>query len=154
MRAFLKNNRQAPRKVRVVARAMVKKNVSVALAELSFMPQKGAESLKKLIMSAVANAKHKDAGIKEEDLFVKNITVDKGITFKRFMPRAFGRASAIHRECSHIHVELAPVVGEKNVVAKKDEKAETKKADGKKTAEKKNKKEGVEKKAKKETATK
>lgn len=107
MRAFLKNNRQAPRKVRLVARAMVGKNVSVALAELSFMPQKGAGMLKKLIASALANAKQKEATLAEKDLVVKNITVDKGITYARHMPRAFGRASPIHRECSHVRVELA-----------------------------------------------
>jgi large subunit ribosomal protein L22 len=125
MRAFLKNNRQAPRKVRVVARAMVKKNVSVALAELSFMPQKGASSLKKLIKSAVANAQQKNVNLKEEDLFVKNITVDKGITFSRYMPRAFGRASAIHRECSHIRVELAPVTEAKKSSGDKAKKQDT-----------------------------
>lgn len=132
MRAFLKNNRQAPRKVRVVGRAMVKKNVSVALAELSFMPQKGAETLKKLIVSAVANAKQANASVKEEDLVVKNITVDKGITFKRYMPRAFGRASAIHRECSHIHVELALANEPKVVVETKSKKTEVKKESAKK----------------------
>ncbi len=141
MRAFLKNNRQAPRKVRIVARAMVKKNVAVALQELSFMPQKGALTLKKLIASALANAQNKDASIRAEDLFVKNITVDKGITFGRYMPRAFGRASAIHRECSHIHVELAPLasvvkkeeVQEVKTEEKKVVKKEVKKVEAKKT---------------------
>jgi len=140
MRAFLKNNRQAPRKVRVIARAMVKKQVPVALAELTHMPQKGALTLKKLIASAVANAKQADVNTREQDLYVKNITVNKGMTFSRYMPRAFGRASVIHRESSHIHVELASVATQdsKKELEKKEkvEKKGDKKEKGEKKAQK------------------
>lgn len=109
MRAFLKNNRQAPRKVRLIARAVVGKKVSTALFELSMMPNKGAKTLEKLIASAVANATQKDANVTNDTLKVENITVDKGITYTRYMPRAFGRAAPIKRECSHIRVTLAPI---------------------------------------------
>jgi large subunit ribosomal protein L22 len=109
MKAFLKNNRQAPRKVRLVADSVRGKNVAVALAELSMMAQKAAPVMRKLIASALANAQQKDANIKAEDVVVKTVTVDKGMTYVRYMPRAFGRATPIHRESSHIHVELAPV---------------------------------------------
>lgn len=123
MRALLKNNRQAPRKVRLIARSVIDKNVTVAINELTFMPHKGAETLKKLILSAIANAKYKDANIQDEDLIIKNITVNKGTTFVRFTPRAFGRATPIHKENSHIHVELmhaktAQLVSKKNVITK------------------------------------
>jgi ribosomal protein L22 len=37
---------------------------------------------------------------------VRSVTVDKGMTIVRFMPRAMGRATPINRECSHIRVEL------------------------------------------------
>lgn len=125
MRAYLKNNRQAPRKVRLMARAFVGKNVTTALSELSYMPHKASAVLKKLISSAVANAKQKDAGRTDEHLVIKNIVVDKGITYTRFMPRAFGRAAPIRRECSHIEVTLSDAEPRTNkntkVVTKKDQ---------------------------------
>lgn len=118
MRAFLKNNRQAPRKVRLIAKSVIGKNVAVAISELSFMPQKAAPTLKKIILSAVANARQKNDAIKEEDLIIKNIRVDKGTVYVRHMPRAFGRATPIHKENSHIRVELIPVGGEVTPVKK------------------------------------
>lgn len=131
MQAFLKNNRQAPRKVRLIARAMVGKTVPVALSELTYMPHKGAKTLSKLIVSAVANAKQADSALNEDTLMVKNITVDKGVTLMRFMPRAFGRASAIHKESSHIRVLLAEVPSKKSEKAPKtdEKKKEVKKAE-------------------------
>jgi ribosomal protein L22 len=42
--------------------------------------------------------------------------VDKGMTYQRFMPRAFGRASAIHRESSHVRLELGKVEAKEEVV--------------------------------------
>lgn len=158
MKAFLKNHRQAPRKVRLIADSVRGKRVSVAATELSFMPHKAAEPLKKLILSAFANVRQKDESAKEEDFVISHISVDKGFTFVRYMPRAFGRATPINRESSHIRVELARVDGTEAPVAeekakaapkadkKKEEKkdAEAPKAD-KKTGDKKesNKKEPV-----------
>jgi len=136
--------------MRLVARAMVGKNVSVALAELSFMPQKAAASLKKLIASAYANGRQDDASLTETDFFVKNISVDKGVTYTRYMPRAFGRAAPIHRECSHVAVELGFVDEGKKVKAApvaekkaKETKKEEKKVVAKKTTKKKETKEKV-----------
>ena len=106
MRAFLKNNRQTPRKVRLIARTVVGVRVDVALAQLSHMPHKAAKALKTLIASAYANAKQEDEQVNMKDLEVKNITVDKGMTHVRYMPRAFGRASPIRRESSHVRVTL------------------------------------------------
>ena len=129
MQAFLKNNRQAPRKVRLIARAVVGKTVAVALSELTYMPHKGAKTLSKLIVNAVANAKQADSSINENTLMVKNIMVDKGVTLMRFMPRAFGRASPIHKESSHIRILLAEIPTTKKVAKtsmKEDVKKETK----------------------------
>ena len=126
MRAFLKNNRQAPRKVRLVARAVIGKNVDVAVSELSFMPNKASSVLKKLILSAVSNASQKDVAIKSSDLKVKNITVDKGATYVRYKARAFGRAAPIRRESSHIHVILEKDNADANAVKGKTTRKEKK----------------------------
>jgi large subunit ribosomal protein L22 len=75
--------------------------------ELAFMPQKAALMFKKLIDAAVANAKQGDASFDEERCVVDRVTVDKGTTYVRFMPRAFGRATPINRESSHVTLTLA-----------------------------------------------
>jgi len=104
MKAVLKNYRQAPRKVRLVADAIRGKRVSDAITNLSHLSKNAALPMKKLLTSAVSNAK--ETGVLEQNLFIKKITVDKGITFRRFMPRARGRAAPIKKETSHIMVEL------------------------------------------------
>lgn len=123
MRAFLKNYRQAPRKVRLIARVAIGKRVDVAMTELSFLPNKSSKALRDLIHSASANARQEFPDVTPEDLIVKNITVDKGITYVRYMPRAFGRASPINRECSHVRVTLERL--ENNVPTKKVKKEST-----------------------------
>ena len=131
MRAFLKNNRQAPRKIRLIARITIGKTVATAIHEYSLMPHKGARTIKKLIESAAANARQKDVSVKDEELLVKNITVDKGSTFVRFMPRAFGRATPLRKENSHIRVELERVSDGEVAVEKPDVKKVEKKEEKK-----------------------
>ncbi len=106
MKASLNNYRQAPRKVRLIANEIRGKQVPVVLDQLVFMPQKTALPLRKLVESAVANAKRADERVEAESLYVESITVDKGRTFVRYMPRAFGRAAPINRESSHVKLTL------------------------------------------------
>lgn len=104
MKAVLKNYRQSPRKVRLLADLVRGKRVAQALEALSFMNKRAAEPVTKLINSAVANAKQEGAAV--EKLFVKSIAVDKGTVLKRSMPRARGSAARILKRSSHIAVEL------------------------------------------------
>lgn len=104
MKAVLKNYRQSPRKVRLLADLVRGKKVVKALEVLSFTNKRAAEPVVKLINSAVANAKQHGADV--EKLFIKSIAVDKGIVLKRFMPRARGSAAQILKRASHISVEL------------------------------------------------
>ena len=104
MKAFLKNYRQSPRKVRLLADLVRGKKVSEALITLQFVDKRAADPFAKVIKSAVANAK--DAGVNTENLVVKTVTVNKGVTYKRMMPRARGSASRINKRNSHILVEL------------------------------------------------
>lgn len=96
--------------MRLVADSIRGKRVDDVLVTLSFMPKKAAEPLKKLIESAVANARVKDVNLTPADLMVKTITVDKGLTMTRYMPRAFGRASPIKKIASHVKLELGAYV--------------------------------------------
>jgi large subunit ribosomal protein L22 len=104
MKAFLKNYRQSPRKVRLLADLVRGKSVADALATLQFVDKRAADPFAKVIKSAVANAKDQDKNT--EKLFVKTVAVNKGTVLKRFMPRARGSASRINKRNSHISVEL------------------------------------------------
>ena len=105
MRASLTNYKQSPRKVRLVADMIRGKKVSVARDSLVFLAKKSSPEIIKLLNSAIANARMK--GMNPDDLIVKKISVDKGMVIKRFMPKARGRASGIHRTMSHVNIELS-----------------------------------------------
>ena len=105
MKAILKNYRQAPRKVRLVADLIKGKKVDAAKLELSFLAKHAAKPIMELLDSALANAKN-NFQIDKENLIVKNIQVDKGIVLKRFIPRARGSASRINKRTSHLTLTL------------------------------------------------
>jgi large subunit ribosomal protein L22 len=111
MRATLKNYRQSPQKVRLVADAVRGKSVLHALTALSFLPKRAALPLKKLIESAVANAK--ESGASADNLMIDRIAVDEGIVFKRLEYRARGSANVINRRSSHISVVLGELSRDK-----------------------------------------
>ncbi len=105
MKATLTNYRQSPRKIRLIAGAVKGKSVAVADAILAHMPKRGAEPMQKLLKSAVANAVSTGADV--ATLVVENMTVNKGLVMKRFMPRAMGVAKPIRHRTSHVAVTLA-----------------------------------------------
>lgn len=105
MKAILRSYRQAPRKVRLVANLIKGKTVPRALIELDVLPKRASGPMKKLLMSAVANAKE-NSGIALADLFVKEVRVDQGTILKRSMPKSHGTAHPIHKHTSHIMIEL------------------------------------------------
>ena len=104
MKAVLKNYRQSPRKVRLLADLVRGKKVEKALETLSFVNKRASGPFVKLINSAVANATSK--GVDVQTLVVKTVTVDGGTVLKRFMPRARGSAAQILKRNSNIKVEL------------------------------------------------
>ncbi|MDP3734890.1 MAG: 50S ribosomal protein L22 [bacterium] len=105
MRATLKTYRQSPRKVRLVADTIRGKRVSEALTVLSFLEKRAAAPIRKLLESAVANARQ-NFGADPDGLAVREITVNKGAVLKRSMPRARGRATPIRKRTSHISITL------------------------------------------------
>jgi len=104
MKAILKNYRQSPRKVRLIADVVRGKKVNDALAALKFVDKRAAGPFAKVIESALANAV--SAGKNISRLVIKKVAVDKGTVLKRSMPRARGSASRINKRNSHISVEL------------------------------------------------
>lgn len=120
MKAYLKNYRQSPRKVRLVADLIKGKNVEQAIVSLDFLPKRASTPLKKLLVSAVANAKN--LGLDAANLFVKELRVDKGIVMKRMMPRAMGRGARINKRTSNVALLLSERVAKVRKVAEKKSK--------------------------------
>ena len=91
--AKLRGAGMSAQKARLVADQIRGKAVEDALDLLSFSNKKGAALIKKVLESAIANAEHNE-GADVDELKVSTIFVDEGLTMKRIMPRAKGRAIA------------------------------------------------------------
>lgn len=105
IRASLDTYNQSPRKVRLVTDLVKGKKADEAIAELSFLSKRAALPVKKLIESAVANAKSR--GEDTANLRIEDIRVDSAGMLVRFMPRAMGRAAPIRKRRSRIVVRLS-----------------------------------------------
>lgn len=103
----------APRKVRLIANLLKNRSTVEAEAELLYRPQRAAKPLLKLLRSSISNAVNKD--FKKENLFISDIRVDQGPMLKRWMPRAMGRATPIHKKMSHITLILQEREGEQKM---------------------------------------
>ena len=105
MKAYLRKYRQSPRKVRLVADYIRGQRAVDALELLGALSKRASLPIKKLLNSALANARiQKD--LSPDSLYIKEIRVDEGPTLKRFMPRAFGRATPIRKRTSHVSIIL------------------------------------------------
>ena len=102
---LVKNHRQSPRKVRLVADLVRGKKVTHALTVLEFINKKASGPIRGAIQTAVANAEH-NFRINADRLYVKDIRVDEGVTLKRFMPRARGSSAQLKKRSSHIFIAL------------------------------------------------
>lgn len=105
-KATAKFVRVSPRKTRLVARNVKGLPTENALNILRFTPNKSAGIILDVMKSALANAEH-NTGLDVDALVVREILVNEGPTWKRFMPRAQGRATHIRKRTSHITVILA-----------------------------------------------
>ena len=109
--ASLRAVRVSPRKASLVAHNVIGLPVNQALDVLQFSPQKAAGIIRQVMYSALSNAgankNHIEAGIDVDALVVKRVIVSEGPSWKRFLPRAQGRATQIIKRTSHITVILA-----------------------------------------------
>jgi|SRR6185369_5662283 len=104
-KAILRGVRLSAQKGRLVADQVRGKSVEQALNILAFSPKKGAEIIKKVVESAIANAEHND-GADIDTLKLKTIYVEEGATLKRFTARAKGRGNRISKPTCHIFVSV------------------------------------------------
>jgi large subunit ribosomal protein L22 len=105
-KAVAKFIRVSPRKTRLVADNIRGLAVETAMNILRFTPSKPASILYGVVRSALANAEQLP-GINVDKMVVKTVLVNEGPSWKRFMPRAQGRATPIIKRTSHITVILA-----------------------------------------------
>jgi large subunit ribosomal protein L22 len=101
--------RQSQRKIGRVLKLVRGLEVNKALNILHFSPTKASESIEKALHSAVANVMNApDAQeVDIDNLYIKSAYVDAGPTFKRWRPRAMGRANRILKRTSHLTVIVA-----------------------------------------------
>lgn len=105
MKAHFRRVRISPKKANVVAGLVRGKNATEALDILKFTPKKGAKIIYKVLHSAVANAEANDKQ-KRDALMIKEIVVNKGTVWRRFLPSARGRALPLRKPTSHISITL------------------------------------------------
>lgn len=103
--------RISPYKVREVAAIIKGKHVDEARRILAFTPKAASFEMSKILESAIANAEH-NFQVPQEELYVRFVSADEGVTIKRFRPRAQGRGFRIRKRTSHIQLELERRVGE------------------------------------------
>ena len=104
--------RVTPMKARRVVDLIRGRQAEEAVAVLEFTPQAASEPVRKVVQSAIANARVKAQAASEPFderlLVVQTAFVDEGPTLKRFRPRAQGRAYRINKRTSHITVVVQP----------------------------------------------
>ncbi len=106
--ASLRNVPTSPRKMRLVADMIRGKEVNLALDLLKFSPKEASRRVEKLLLSAIANWKEKNEGVRMEDanLVVKSINVDSARILKRLRPAPQGRAHRIRKRSNHVTIYI------------------------------------------------
>ena len=108
IKASLNNLRISARKVRLVVDVIRKLKTDKALDQLRFVNKQAAEPVAKLLKSAIANAVN-NYDLDKDNLYIKEIKVNEGVTLKRWMPKAHGRATVIRKRACHIILVLAEI---------------------------------------------
>jgi len=116
--ATLKNVPTSPRKMRIVADLIRGMNVENAMSVLQHTSKEAAGRLYKLVRSAIANWEVKNEGERVEDnqLYIKEISVDSGRMMKRIQPAPQGRAHRIRKRSNHVTLILGNRVQKEEVV--------------------------------------
>lgn len=104
--AKLRHARFSAQKGRLVANQIRGMHVDKAINTLQFSNKKAAAVVKKVLMSAIANAENNE-GADIDELRISQITVDEGPVMKRFRARAKGRGTRILKRTSHIKVTVS-----------------------------------------------
>lgn len=110
--AQLKYLRVSPQKVRLVADQIRGRDAQKAVNLLRLSKKAASKPLEKLLKSAVANAENRDEAVDVDRLYVKEIFVNQGPSFKRLRPQPMGRAFQILKRQCHVTIRLDTRKGE------------------------------------------
>ncbi|MBB4000412.1 50S ribosomal protein L22 [Aureimonas pseudogalii] len=110
-KAVARTIRVSPQKLNLVAQMIRGKKVDRALAELTFSRKRIAETVKKTLESAIANAEN-NHDLDVDTLVVVEAYVGKSITMKRFHARGRGRASRVEKPFSHLTIVVREIAEE------------------------------------------
>ncbi len=105
MKAYWKNIRISPKKLRVVAEILKNRDATWALNFLKFAPKKWADILYKVLHSAVSNAVNNNSQ-NADTLYIDQLVITKGIVYKRWQPISRWRMHPILKRTSNIRLEL------------------------------------------------
>ena len=106
--AVARTLRFSPQKLNLVASMIRGKKVNAALADLTFSRKRIADTVKKTLQSAIANAEN-NHDLDVDSLIVAEAYVGKSIVMKRFHVRGRGRASRIEKPFSHLTIVVREV---------------------------------------------
>ena len=101
----IKDIAQAPLKLRLVIDAVRGKSANEALDILQLLNKKGTKTVKKAIMSGIANAREL-YNVDQDSLKISKITVDEARTLKRTKFASRARVSVMFKRRSHLNLEL------------------------------------------------
>lgn len=116
VQAVLRDDRNATRKMRLVADLVRGQEASHAVNLLGLATQAAAKPMRKLLLSALNNWKQKfpDDNLDEGKVFVHTVTVDGGPMLKRIRPAPQGRAHRIRKRSNHVRIVLAEITEQKD----------------------------------------
>ena len=110
-RAEARYMRVSPQKARLVLDLIKGRRVEDAMNTLAFTKKRVAETVYKLLRSAVENANYmnteKGIDVDVDNLYVKRAVANDGPRMKRIRPAPMGRAYRYQRRMAHIEVALA-----------------------------------------------
>lgn len=110
-RAIQRTARQSPYKMRLVMDQIRGKSVNEALALLTFSKKHAAVQIRKVLLSAVANAeaaaKRANGSVDPDALVVTHAVINEGPKLKRWTPAAMGRATPLYKRTSHVEIVVA-----------------------------------------------
>ena len=124
--AKLNNLRISPRKVRLVTDSIKGLDVNDATVHLGNLVKRSSDPIEKLLRSAIANAEN-NLGLDRNNLYVYDVLVGEGPTLKRWLPRAYGRATGLLKRSSKISLTLEERIEGKNRKTKEQMEKERKK---------------------------
>jgi large subunit ribosomal protein L22 len=126
--ASAKQVRTSPRKVRLIADSIRRLSISEAQDALSVIDKKGAESIKKVLNSAIANAVN-NSKLDKGNLVIESIDVSEGPVLKRFRPSTRGRIHRYQKRSTNLRIVLEEKVATMSVSPKPVEVVESPKVE-------------------------